>query len=284
MYRPAIAEGLVIPLEPILPYYYLRKAAHSRSRVQIETARVPCGRRMVRWLEMASAALPSVWAEWKELMRRSGLRGGGSKSLLIYAIIGAFGILVPWYRGIEFFDSFLMFAYSAIALLLAASAMSGLMASGGGPERSPNRVVASSLNSWMVFLVIVILGIATVNITSKFHAAVLLHPPWAVVATTLSFAFCGSLLLSALAAVLSVVFNPAVARNSIRALFLLTLISMLYLPRLLPPIWRVKLNQQMTTAGLTRLGYITSAVALALAVALIVTLRRGLAERRSIVA
>lgn len=216
----------------------------------------------------------TIGSAWQTLLSRSGFRPGGSKSLLVNAlVIAAFGVLVPWRRGIDFFDPLVIFVYSAIAVLFAGSAITDLLAANDAGDRPVPAIVASALFGWATAAIIYIAGIVTVNL--DYGAKRFLHPSWSLFSSTLLFAFTAALLLAAFAAMLGIVFSPAIARTSIRLLFVLVLIAGYLESNYLSADWQMAVRRQMNTPGLTRIGLIGSAVAVVLAGGLIFALRRS---------
>jgi len=212
----------------------------------------------------------SVGAAWKSLLGHSGLRHGGGSSLMVHLlVIAAFGLLVPWWRGLDFFDPIVVLSYSAIAFLFASAAVTQLMAQ--DPARAIPAVIASGLHGWSLLAVTLLLGIATVNLT--FRAPRLLHPNWKLLGASLLLALAGALFLAALGAMLSVVFSPSAARNSVRFGFLLVLLGFVVAPGRLPVSMQSAINDQLTTAGLTRLGFVLAGASAVLAAGLLYALR-----------
>ena len=210
-------------------------------------------------------------AAWKSLLRRSGFRRGGTSTLMVHLILfGAFGVLVPWMRGLDFFDPIVVFSYSAIAFLFAASAVTQLMTEDSASARPA--VVASALHGWSVLLLVLVLGIATVNYV--YRAPRILHPNWELLIASTLFALAGALFIAGLGAMLCVVFSPSVARNVVRFGFLLMLLGFVFAPGRLPVALQAAIDRQLTTEGLTRVGFILAAASTVLAAGLIFALRR----------
>ena len=221
-----------------------------------------------------SASPTTVGQAWRAILARAGVRAGGYGSLVLTVlVILAFGVLVPWRRGFDFFDSFLIFAYSAIALLFAASALTDLVASSEAAIPLPPAIIAAAIHGWSVLALIYALGIATVNAT--FRAPQLFYPSPKLMGATLLFALTASVFVAALAAVLCVLFNPSVARTAMRLLFLLILLGLYFSAKILPPLWQNALDRQLTTPGLTQVGLIGAAISFVLAMGLVLALVRS---------
>jgi hypothetical protein len=209
-------------------------------------------------------------------MPESDVRGGAWKALLSarslmvnLAVIAAFGIFVPWSRGLDFFDSIVIFSYSAIALLFAASTITDLV------RRQSDSVVSligtATLYAWLTLLIIYALGIATVNLT--YRAPQLLHPNWKLFGGVLLFSLTGSLFLAAFGALLSILFSPAWARTVVRALFAVVLVGIYFQRQVIPPDWQDAFDRFLTTAGLTRIAFWGAGMFAVLAAGLILALR-----------
>ena len=212
----------------------------------------------------------SVPAAWHAILQRSGLRRGGTSSLLVHLlVIAAFGVLVPYLRGIDFFDPIVIMSYSAIALLMAASAVTMLVAE--DPLSAVTAALASALHGFTFLVILYAAGLATVNFV--FRAPRFLHPNWKMLGAAVLFGLAGALFIAAFGAMLAVVFSPAAARNVVRFGFLLTLLAWLFLPPRLPIEARVAFESQLTTAGLTRAGFIAAAVCTVLGAGLLYALR-----------
>ena len=67
--------------------------------------------------------------EMRHLLVRLGIgrRGGWGTILVHIALVGAFGIFLPWRKGFDFLDAFLILAYAAISVLFAAPATAQAM-------------------------------------------------------------------------------------------------------------------------------------------------------------
>lgn len=205
--------------------------------------------------------------EWKRLAVRA--RGSRILNLLLVAF---FGVAVPWRYGFDFFDPFVIFAYSAICFLLA-TVITDLMAPGVSESPVEARVIASAAHSWMILIVIQIAGIATVN--ALFQAPRFLHPNWALAAACLIFALAGSLLTASVGAFLSKLFSPNAARQTLRIGFIVLLLLVVRGPQMLPPLWQASINQQLTTEGLTRVSWIGGAAAGLISLGLLAALRKS---------
>jgi hypothetical protein len=185
-------------------------------------------------------------------------------------LIAAFGCLVPWRRGIDFFDPAVVAGYTAVALLLASSAVTALVSG----RRTVDSAILSAAGYGAVLLAIIYgLGISIVNFT--YHPSRMLHPDWPLLGSALLFAFSGGLFVAAAAATLAVLFSPEVSRTAIRAIFAIVLLAAYFGKSRLPPLWSAAIDRQMTTAGLTRIALAGSAVCVVLAAGLLYAHRQA---------
>jgi hypothetical protein len=179
-------------------------------------------------------------------------------------VILAFGIGVPWRRGIEFFDPLLILLYSFIALLFAAPAITDLLGRNWTDPRTVlARIFASALFGWGAFCVILVLGIATVNI--QFRAGRMLMPPVEVLGAALSLSLTASLAVSGLGALFSVVLDPLAAKLLLRAGFVALLLLLLFGRNVLPSSWQATLAENVTPRAVTESAWIASGVLAVLA-------------------
>jgi hypothetical protein len=207
-------------------------------------------------------------------MAHLGLAGAIGKSLLAprslvinLLVVSAFGILVPWHRGLDLFDPFVIFAYSAIGLLFAASAVTALIALEEPRVSATRAMLWASIYGLAAQALIYALGIAAVNLA--YSAPRFLHPNWRLLGAVLVFTFAGGLFLAGFAATLAVLFSASVSRTAVRAIFALLLLGVLYGRHFLPPLWQAAIDRQMTTAGLTRIALVGAAASAVLAAGLL---------------
>lgn len=169
--------------------------------------------------------------------------------VLILAIAGAFGVLVPYFKGPGFLDRRLIIAYACLAAVIAGpSAADAIAAEDGGVRLG--KVVRVWLISWAFGLCLLALALVTVNLTSRHRS--LLAPRTGFLAA----AECLSLTTSAAAAFLGAMLTSRLSAPSAKAAFrtvFLVLIAAFFLADRY-------LTISLTTAALTRLLYIVSAV------------------------
>src|SRR5271166_1050757 len=97
------------------------------------------------------------------------------QSVLILAVLATFGILVPWYKGLDFLDPVMIVAYSCLALLFVAPASAEAFAPPHAiptPGESVKRIAIILAYGWGVTILILATGIATVNVF-HWHGSIL---------------------------------------------------------------------------------------------------------------
>ena len=169
-------------------------------------------------------------------------------------VAGLFGIVVPWKKGIEFLDSFLLLAFSSISFLFVApGAVAAVFEARARREQGALAagVLRAIARGWLTGAALLVLGLITVNIGHAGPGIVL--PPPATLLSVLVFSLLGSVIAGGLAARLSqLVDSEKAATRGLRISFLLLLCLLFYLPRLLPEEWKDALVLQLTAEGLAR--------------------------------
>jgi hypothetical protein len=186
--------------------------------------------------------------------------------------IGAFGVAIPWRKGFDIFDPFIVFAYALIPLLYVIPAISDLLGGSSGRDFDGVRAkaVASAAYSWAILLIIYVLSIVTINLLYRLR---FLHPAWGVAGSAALFGFAVALLAAAATALLAVLFSPPAARNTMRLVVLGVLLIFVLSGRWMPQSWQIWMARQYTARGLTRFGLIGSAVMLMVSAGLLYALR-----------
>lgn len=220
-------------------------------------------------LEMHSPKLTTIEALKTVL---AGLRSG-SGLLMNIAVVAAFGVLVPYRRGIDFFDPLVFFSYSAIALLFAGSAATDLMQVPDARRSAREIAMAATIYGWVAMVVIYVLGITTVNV--DYRAGRFLHPAWPLLGSTILFGLCGAALFASLAVMLAIVFSPAAARTVIRLLFVGIVAGAYFGVGRLPESWQLVLRRNFNNAGMARTATVGAVVSAVLAGGLIAAFTRA---------
>ena len=177
--------------------------------------------KMVRTLEIGS--------EIRLLRRRLGFRS----AIVNLGVVAAFGVVLPWAKGLEFFDSLILTAYACLGAVFAGPAAAYRRdepAPTFGQARS--RVLVSAAYGHLVGWVLLIAGVATVYISHRGSA--FFPPDLATIAAGLALGLALSLALSAVAVWTSLRFSEMAARMALRLLFLGLLIAFFRGGRRLP--------------------------------------------------
>jgi hypothetical protein len=142
--------------------------------------------------------------------------------LTYVVLVVAFGVVVPWMKGIEFFNAQLMSAYACIGMVFAgpaaAEAFKNKPASMGEATRWIFRAV---LFGEAIAAAMLICGVLTVYLT-HLHSVFFL-PDLPQLATSEALGVTGSLALAALAGWLTLQFSSGAARAGLRVVFLVLL-------------------------------------------------------------
>ncbi len=209
-----------------------------------------------------NGALADFGRNWRRLAGFSGLGEGRARAIIVnIVVVAAFGVAIPWRKGFDFFDAFILFAYSLIPLLYAIPAVSDLLGGASGCDSTAitAKATAAAAYSWTMLLIIDGLAIATVNALYRVR---FLHPDWRLLGSAILFGFAVSLLTASLTAVIAVLFSPTAARSGMRLFVLAVLALLLVSNRWMPPSWQAWLARRYTATSLARFGLAASAVML----------------------
>lgn len=181
--------------------------------------------------------------------------------LLILAIVAAFGVLVPMYKGLEFLDRRLIVAYACLSAVFAAPVVTDAFAQRAEDDPLPP-LWGVWLYSWVFASCLLAIALFTVN-ASHWHGKVMLPATNFLVA-----AECLSLTVSAavvgLGALLASRFSAANVKAGFRALFLILVFALFLADRYGA--------LSMTSRAMTRLLFILSSLFGAAALAMHVML------------
>jgi len=180
---------------------------------------------------------------------------------LVLAVLLTFGILLPWYKGLEFLDPVMILAYCCLGLLFVAPASAEAFATTHQfsiPADVLKRMGAMLAYGWGVTILILAAGIATVNAT-HWHGSIL-SPPATLLAASLLFSLtaCGAVI--GLCALLSRKLTAASVKGIIRAVFLVVLALLAFGRRFLGQQSQNAIDSQMTTEGITHFAFLASAI------------------------
>ena len=143
--------------------------------------------------------LTVMWKEWRELLWHGGSLRGGRLSLIV--LVGMFGILMPYQSGAAWLTSpGTMFYWGWVPLMLVAGAIADSFA--GERERHtletllasrlPDRailfgkVLAAVVYGWLLVLLMLILGVITVNVSVSDPGLLMFPRPFAIGAPLLA--------------------------------------------------------------------------------------------------
>ena len=186
---------------------------------------------------------------------------------LRYSIIFLlFGVFLPWRKGIEFFDPFLLAAYSCLAFVFAApevvdglalpSTIDSLMAS-AQPRIQPSRQALllamrrGLIHGWLCGMAILALGIATVN--ASVPRTRLVYPPVVTLLALPVWSLLGCILTAAMAAFVSMrTTHAGHAKSRLRVALLVFLCTVIFVPQFLPTEWQDWIQIQLTTRNFGR--------------------------------
>lgn len=181
-----------------------------------------------------------------------------------------FGVLVPYIKGIEYLDLFLLLPYSFLSLFFVVPMVVDAVAA------SPNRglplpaLFRAAGIGWFTGICVVWLGIATVS----FRHGRLIAPPMAVGLSLAVMSLFGCIFVAALAAwAAKRAAHPSIAKGRLRITFLLVLVVFFGVPRFLPEETVLRLLSYLTPEGLVRATLILAPLEALGAVALFVRAR-----------
>lgn len=196
------------------------------------------------------------------------------QAIIILFTVLAFGILVPWYKGITFLDPRLIAAYGCLAVLFVAPA-SAESFGGTDPEASRSSVLARLGLligfSWGVTVLALLTALATLNLV-YWHGS-WIAPSRELLAAVLLCSLAACAAVAALSAVLARTLSAGAVKSILRISFLLVLLAFAFNSRL-PDAWQIALAEHTTRRAITRLAWEGSAVCAVVAAVLLVWLLR----------
>src|SRR5690349_6374068 len=92
--------------------------------------------------------------------------------VLVLAVIGAFGVFVPLYKGLDFLDPRLIVAYALLSAVIAASSIADAISSEAGGS-GLHRMLRVWLFSWGLALLLMAVALFTVNVRNWHGHAIL---------------------------------------------------------------------------------------------------------------
>ncbi len=172
------------------------------------------------------------------------------QALIILAVVLVFGVLVPYYKGLEFLDPVVILVYSCMALLFVVPASAEIFAGGEAMARAEiiSRMGMILAYGWGSTVLMLLSGIVTVNLTHWYGRTLLPSP--ALLAAALLLSLVATLAVISGTALLARRVGAHAAKTLLRFSFLVLLLAGGFGFRYLPPDWRMAIDRQMTTAGL----------------------------------
>jgi hypothetical protein len=160
-----------------------------------------------------------VKEEGRALLGKIGIcRPPGWKILIVHAcVIGAFGFLLPWAKGVEFMDPALPIIYACLGPFFGAP-MAVQLVRQASPNGALSRVVAAVMYGEAMALILLLLGFVTV--LSLHSQAYLFLPDPILVGEALLLGLGSTLALSALSAWVTLKISPRVAMTVLRLIFI----------------------------------------------------------------
>jgi hypothetical protein len=148
--------------------------------------------------------------------------------LLHLALLAAFGIWIPQWKGVDFLDSPVLGAYACLGLIFAGPAAAQAFPDGISPSfgQANARILVSVLYGELVALVLLGAGVATVYLTHR--GGFVPTPDWESLARTAMFGLGASGMLASLAALVAVRFSSGIAVICLRLVFFALLILFYY--------------------------------------------------------
>ncbi len=166
---------------------------------------------------------------------------------LLVAIL--FGVLVPYIKGIEYLDLFLLLPYSFLGLFFVVPMVVDAVFASPSRGVPLNAIFRDTVLGWFTGVAVLWLGIATVSIRSGR----LVSPPMAVSLSLAVMSFFACILVAALATwTANHTSDAPTAKGRLRIAFLLVLVLFFALPRVLHEDTTVALMQYLTPEGLVR--------------------------------
>lgn len=171
-------------------------------------------------------------------LRREGIEFGGRfgrQSITVHlALIVIFGILLPWWKGIDFFDPVILSAYGSLGILFAAPA--AVQAFGESRPQSMAQATARIAIAVM-YAQAMALAMAASGVITVYAAA---HPPFPpdfkALALALGFGTAASIALAAIAGWVTLESSAAAAKLTVRIVFLVLLGLFFFRSRWLPDV------------------------------------------------
>lgn len=183
-------------------------------------------------------------------------------SITILLAVLVFGIGLPWLKGLAFLNPILILCYACLGVLFIAPAATDL-----GALRPPSRAMLARMASLVGYgfalsLLILLSGLVTINLID-WRGQVLAPPVrFLTSALLLGLAICFAIVASGVA--LGMVYGATSARNALRTVLLIVVLVLAFGTRFVSEDWHEAISRELTTSGLTRFAFRTSAAAIVL--------------------
>jgi hypothetical protein len=195
------------------------------------------------------------------------------QALIILAVVLAFGVLVPIYKGFGFLDARILAAYALLALLFVAPASAELGTAAGQAPVSSLLGKMAIIIAWGWGITVLILGTAIVTLNVLARRGGFLLPPLSFLAAILIFGLTASTAVAMLGAALARRFSTVQVKNLLRAAFLFVLLAALFAPRVLPESVSLAIFDRMSSrSSLTHLAWEASCVSVVIAALMLLTI------------
>src|SRR6185437_6743263 len=175
--------------------------------------------------------------DWYHVWTDSAMQAATSKrNLLSYALlIGAFGILVPYIKGLEFFNPQLLSAYACMGTIFSGPAVAqGFRDRPSGFPQAVQRITQAVLFGEYIVAAMLALGVLTVYL-AHLHS-VFFPPDVPALAISMGLGVAISLALAAAAGWLTIQFSVGAARIGLRVVFLALVALFFYRGQWLPQV------------------------------------------------
>lgn len=197
------------------------------------------------------------------------------QALIILAVVIAFGVLVPLYKGFGFLDARILAAYALLALLFVAPASAELGATESQAPLASLLGKMAIIVAWGWGITVLILGTAIVTLNVLARRGGFLSPPPEFLAAILIFGLTASTAVATLGAALTRRFSAVQVKNILRAAFLFVLLAAVFGPRVLPESITLAVVDRMSTrSALTRLAWELSCFSIVVAALMLLMLFR----------
>ena len=139
-------------------------------------------------------------------------------------IVGAFGVLVPIYQGLNFvYDPRLVVAYSLMSAVIAAASVAEAFGSGSSGS-AIGKMIRVWLYSWGLAVLLLMAALVTVNVRS-WRDRVLLPSPASFLIACECISATAAAAVVALGAVLTRRFSPGITKMVFRTIFLAAILA-----------------------------------------------------------